>query len=50
MSLTMDNLGKKEVATKAKYVQAMRKAVEHKLHKLGPKIEMMKGTARVQAT
>ena len=50
MSLTMDNLGKKEVATKAKYVQAMRKAVEHKLHKPGPKIEMMKGTAWVQAT
>ena len=46
----MDNLGKKDVAIKAKYVQAMRRAVEQTPHKPGPSIEMKKSTARVQAT
>ena len=40
MSLTMNNLGKKEFATKPKYVQTMRKAVEHEIYKTGFKIEM----------
>ena len=46
----MDNLDKKEVETKTKYVYVMRKAVEHKLHRPGLKIEIKKGTAWVQAT
>ena len=48
--MTMDNLGKKKVATKDKYVHAMRNAVEHKLYKLGPKTEIKMGIAWFQAS
>ena len=48
--MTAKNLGNDAKDSKAKHIQAMRKSVEHKFQKENKKIELKKGSAKVQAS